>query len=344
MIRYAPALSGEQSDLEAMLSDLVSRNRNRVDDDNPDGVAAVRTQLTELGVWTLAVGENGDAAIEQLAAVAFTALGRAWPALGWASVQAHAAIQLLGDHLSEDVTRGTTPVAIVDAASTAARLEVHDGRIAGRIDRIDPAGENPWVVVMGDGSALLFGPHHMRFRPVGRAGIDGALTVSAQITTPLREADVTIDRIDTDSARIRLCLGAAAVIAGIGDAAVDSALKYCGQREQFGAPLIALSNVRDALFTAGAGVAATLRDVLGPPSRTVWQAAAVLDDACERVIDACATALQVHGGYGYLTEYTVARHLRDAVSLRAACGVSATRRRAAADLASFNTGSRREPS
>ena len=37
-----------------------------------------------------------------------------------------------------------------------------------------------------------------------------------------------------------------------------------------------------------------------------------------------AAALQSHGGYGYLTEYPVERMLRDAVSLRAACGVHAS--------------------
>ncbi|MET0885541.1 MAG: acyl-CoA dehydrogenase family protein, partial [Mycetocola sp.] len=48
------------------------------------------------------------------------------------------------------------------------------------------------------------------------------------------------------------------------------------------------------------------------------QSAGVLMHACDAAIDVASAALQVHGGYGYLKEYSPERLLRDAVSLRGA--------------------------
>jgi alkylation response protein AidB-like acyl-CoA dehydrogenase len=91
--------------------------------------------------------------------------------------------------------------------------------------------------------------------------------------------------------------------------------------------------VREQLFGSAGAAAVTLRQILHTADATPWQAAAVLDAACESAIEACATAVQSHGGYGYLTEYPVERLLRDAVSLRAACNTTGIRRAGALDLA-----------
>jgi hypothetical protein len=42
----------------------------------------------------------------------------------------------------------------------------------------------------------------------------------------------------------------------------------------------------------------------------------------ERAIEVAAKALQVHGGYGYTQDFAVERLLRDAISPRAATGVT----------------------
>jgi hypothetical protein len=332
--RHSPALSTDQADLADMLDAVLTDVGEPPTDADPDGVAALRWQLAELGVWTLGAASDDEAgADDELAAVAFARLGRRLPALGWAAVQAHAAVELLGPApLAGTVRSGEVAVAVVDEASPAVHLAVREGRVRGRVDRVDPAGERPHVVVLGNGSALVLPPESLRCTPLRRTGLDGALTARAELAEPVAESDIRVEGVDTGAARVRLRLGAAAVAAGIADAAAEAALAYSGEREQFGAPLTALPTVRDALFAASGGAATALRQVLRPRDCTPWQAAAVLDTACEQAIDTCARAVQAHGGYGYLAEYAVERMLRDAVSLRAACDVTTARRTAAAEL------------
>ncbi|WP_331763599.1 acyl-CoA dehydrogenase family protein [Streptomyces anthocyanicus] len=334
MSRHTPALSTEQADLAAMLSALVADAEERPRDEQPDDAVAIRRRLAELGVWTLGAATDGDQVSDELTALAFAGVARGWPALAWASVQAHAAVDVLGDSvLSSAIQAGENTVAVVDDTSAAVRLTTTDGRVSGRIDRIDPAGERPHVVVLGHGTAQVFPPDALRFEQVRRTGLDGALTCSVELAQPVAEADVVIDGVDTDAARIRLRLGAAAVAAGIADAAAEAALKYSREREQFGAPLTALPSVRDTLLSTSGSAARVLRQVLRARDCTVWQAAEVLDSACEQAIDACTRAVQAHGGYGYLTEYHVGSMLRDAVSLRASCDVWNLRCAAATDYA-----------
>lgn len=338
MRRHAPALTTEQADVADMVGAVVAGTKERLSDEHPDEVAMIRRHLAELGVWTLGASTDGHGADDALTAIAFACLGRSWPALAWAAVQAHAAVDVLGDaELSTRIQSGDTAVAVVDEASAVMRLTVRDGGISGRIDRMDPAGERPHVVVLGHGSARVIPPGALRFERLRRTGLDGALTTSAHVIESVREADVVTIAADTDAARTRLRLGAAAVAAGIADAAAEAALTYSAQREQFGAPLTALATVRDTLLSSSGAATTALRQVLRQRDCSVWQAVAVLDSACEQAIDTCARAVQSHGGYGYLTEYHVERMLRDAISLRAACDVATGRRTAAADLAGLPT-------
>ncbi|SNR56005.1 acyl-CoA dehydrogenase family protein [Actinomadura mexicana] len=342
MIRHAPALTTEEADLADMVGEVVAGAKERPSDERPGEVTTVRRRLAELGVWTLEPGEpSGDAGGtgedvegDHLAAVIFACLAQSWPALAWGSVQASVAARIVdGTRLAVTIRAGDTAVAVVDGDSDAVRLTVRDGMVSGRVDRIDPAGERPCVVVVGDGSVLVLPPEALRFERLRRTGLDGALTTSAELVEPVREAEALAFGVDTDAARVRLRLGAAAVATGIADAAAEAALAYGGQRVQFGAPLTALPTVRDTLFSASLAVTTAWRQVLRPRDCPVWQAAAVLDSACEQAIDACAAAVQSHGGYGYLTEYRVERMLRDALSLRAACDVVTARRTAAVALA-----------
>jgi hypothetical protein len=235
-------------------------------------------------------------------------------------VQAHAAAEVLGADerwagLVADIHAGNAAVAVVDS---------------GRITRVDAAGERPHVLVLDSESTVrVHSPESLSYQPLRRTGLGGALTRSANAI----RSGVVLDGVDVAAARVRLRLGAAAVAAGIADAAAEAALAYSASRRQFGAALTALPTVRDQLFGSSGAVAVMLRQVLRTADATPWQAASVLDAACESAIDACARAVQSHGGYGYLTEYPVERLLRDAVSLRAACDTAGIRQRAALELA-----------
>lgn len=316
----APAYSEEQADLVAMLDAVLSDVDTSVGDDRPAEVAALRARLAELGVWTLGVAEelSGGGADDALAATAFARLGRWHAALGWAAVQAHAAAELLGGHpgLLARVHAGDVAVAVTEGA------------------RVDAAGEVPHVIVLADDGARLYEPDSLTYRPLRRTGLDGALTRTVETAG----GGIALDG-DVTAARVRLRLGAAAVAAGIADAAAEAALGYSATRQQFGGPLTALPTVRDSLFVSSGAAAVLLRQVYQGMTATPWQASAVLDTACEAAIDAAARAVQSHGGYGYLSEYPVERLLRDAVSLRAASDTAAARQAGAIDLASSAKGS-----
>lgn len=320
MSRSAPAFTEEQADLAAMLDAVMADEDTLLTDDRPAEVAALRARLAELGVWTLGVADElgGGGADDALAATAFARLGRRWAALGWAAVQAHAAAELLAGHpeLRSRIHAGDFAVAVTQG------------------QRVDAAGETPHVIVLREDGARLYEPESLSYRPLRRTGLDGALTRSIEPAGKGTALDA-----DVAAGTVRLRLGAAAVAAGIADAAAEAALDYSATRKQFGAALTALPTVRESLFSSSAAAATLLRQVHQNANATPWQAAAMLDAACESAIDAAARAVQSHGGYGYLTEYPVERLLRDAVSLRAACDTAAVRRAGALDLASSAKGS-----
>ncbi|MEV4734755.1 acyl-CoA dehydrogenase [Saccharopolyspora sp. NPDC049426] len=320
MSRNMPVPTAEQSDLAAMLDAVMSDVHALPSDEQPTEVAGLRRRLAELGVWTLGVDEKlgGGGADDALAATAFARLSRKWAALGWAAVQAHAAAEVLG-------------------GNPDLRSRVHTGEIAVAVtqgERIDAAAEAPHVIVLAEDCATLFTPESLRYRPLRRTGLDGALTRTVEVV-----GDGVPLVADVPAALVRLRLGAAAVAAGIADAAAEAAFNYSATRKQFGNVLTALPTVRESLLSSSGAAASLLRQVQHSASATPWQAAAVLDAACESAIDAAAGAVQSHGGYGYLTEYPVERLLRDAVSLRAACDSTSVRRSGALDLARSAKGS-----
>jgi alkylation response protein AidB-like acyl-CoA dehydrogenase len=113
-------------------------------------------------------------------------------------------------------------------------------------------------------------------------------------------------------------LGIAAQAVGIARAALEEALHYARDRQQFGAPILKHQAIAfrladmdteiaaaDALLYAAA--TASMRP--GRHSRESARAKLFASEMCNRV---AGWALQVHGGYGYSSEYTVERLYRDA--------------------------------
>jgi len=331
-----PTTTAEQADLAVLVAEVTGGDE-LPDDTDPAAVDRCRRRLAELGLWTLGVDEaaGGGGADPALVATALAGLGRRWAALGWASVQAHAAAEALaGDRVGAHaellaaIHAGDAPVAVIDAASPAV------GFAAGRperVDRIDAAGLPATVLVLGEGGrGWLLPADALAAEEVRRTGLQGARTAAVRVTAPGRV--LSLDELDDAALRVRLRLGAAAVAAGLAGAAADAAVGYSTGRSQFGAPLTALPTVRESLLSSSGTAATVLRSVLLPAPPSPWQATALLDAATEAAVDTCARALQAHGGYGYLTEYPVERLLRDAVSLRAACDVATGRRGSAQDL------------
>lgn len=114
----------------------------------------------------------------------------------------------------------------------------------------------------------------------------------------------------------RIGIGAQAV--GIARAALEAARSYARERTQFGKPIAEhqaisqlLADMHTRLNAARLMVhhAARLRMAGVPCISEASQAKLMASETAEWV---CSQAIQVHGGYGYLQDYSVERHYRDA--------------------------------
>ncbi|SUA33762.1 acyl-CoA dehydrogenase [Mycolicibacterium smegmatis] len=207
---WGPALDDDGRSLRDVLDEFIDAHEPTLTDDVTAVTALVR-ELAGLGIWTLGTAETagGGGADRTLTTVAFERLGRAWPALGWAAVQAHTAIDVLAgdDRFADLVTAlhvGNAAVAVADAQSLHVRLQRDGAAITGTVDRVDAAAEEPHLLVLFDGgTAALIEPAALTRDPVHRTGLGGALTRSLDIDA--RAAHV-VDGVDVDAARVRLSL------------------------------------------------------------------------------------------------------------------------------------------
>jgi alkylation response protein AidB-like acyl-CoA dehydrogenase len=110
----------------------------------------------------------------------------------------------------------------------------------------------------------------------------------------------------------------AAMALGIAQGAYDAAVPYAQTREQFGRPIgsfqgvaFMIADMATEIDAARALVwrAAWLKDQGRDYSLAAAEAKVFASEVSSRVTNA---AVQVHGGYGYVTEYPVERYLRDA--------------------------------
>lgn len=113
-------------------------------------------------------------------------------------------------------------------------------------------------------------------------------------------------------------VGIASQAVGIARGALEAAIRYAGERVQFGVPIIkhqAVGNMlADAATWLDAATLLTLRAAdLKERELPFGEAAAMAKlFATERAGLVCDLALQVHGGNGYTTDYPVERMMRDA--------------------------------
>ncbi|MGH6647918.1 acyl-CoA dehydrogenase family protein [Aquabacterium sp.] len=113
-------------------------------------------------------------------------------------------------------------------------------------------------------------------------------------------------------------IGIAAQAVGIARAALEAAARYASERVQFGQAIAqhqaighTLADMQTRLNAARLLVhhAARLRSAGVPCISEASQAKLFASEAAEWI---CSKAIQVHGGYGYLQDYAVERHYRDA--------------------------------
>jgi alkylation response protein AidB-like acyl-CoA dehydrogenase len=124
----------------------------------------------------------------------------------------------------------------------------------------------------------------------------------------------------------RICIVASHL--GVMQRLLETCVRYASERQQFGQPIgkfsaiankiaemdIRLETARLVLYKA-----AWLKKLGKHPLREMAIAKAYVTEAC---IQTCLDAIQIHGGYGYTTEYQIERELRDAISGRIYSGTT----------------------
>ena len=113
-------------------------------------------------------------------------------------------------------------------------------------------------------------------------------------------------------------IGIAAQAVGIATAALQTSIAYAKERQQFGKPIATLQAIQWMIADMATEIEA---------SRLLVRQAAWMKDhkmnygrysamaklfAAEAAMKATTKAIQIHGGYGYIKEYPVERHFRDA--------------------------------
>jgi alkylation response protein AidB-like acyl-CoA dehydrogenase len=112
-------------------------------------------------------------------------------------------------------------------------------------------------------------------------------------------------------------IGIASQALGVARGALEAAIRYAGERVQFGVPIIrhqAIGNMlADAATWLDAGTLLTLRAAQLKESGAAFGDAAAMAKlfSTEKAGLICDIALQVHGGYGYTTDFPVERACRD---------------------------------
>jgi alkylation response protein AidB-like acyl-CoA dehydrogenase len=113
-------------------------------------------------------------------------------------------------------------------------------------------------------------------------------------------------------------IGIAAQAVGIARAAFEASVAYAQGRKQFGRPIAEFGSIGNMLADMQTSInaarllthqAARLRSEGQPCLSEASQAKLFASEMAERV---CTHAIQIHGGYGYLEDYDVERHYRDA--------------------------------
>ncbi|MFI1619072.1 acyl-CoA dehydrogenase family protein [Streptomyces lydicus] len=127
-------------------------------------------------------------------------------------------------------------------------------------------------------------------------------------------------------------LGIAACAIGVAQAALDEALAYTAERQQFGRPIVDFQGLRFMLadmatqIEAGRALyltAARLRDAGLPFSKEAAMSKLFCTDAAMRVT---TDAVQLLGGYGYTVDFPAERYMREAKVLQIVEGTNQIQR------------------
>ncbi|MFB6253031.1 MAG: acyl-CoA dehydrogenase family protein [Halobacteriaceae archaeon] len=113
-------------------------------------------------------------------------------------------------------------------------------------------------------------------------------------------------------------IGIASQSVGVAQAALEDAIAYATEREQFGSPIGDIQTIRHKIAEMQTNIQAARQLTRNTARRAdsgqdVRSAASMAKYfASETAVDVTNEAVQIHGGYGYVKEFDVERYYRDA--------------------------------
>jgi alkylation response protein AidB-like acyl-CoA dehydrogenase len=185
--------------------------------------------------------------------------------------------------------------------------------------RTDPCGGSrslSQIIVPSDTPGIAIGPAEKK---MGLRGSPTHAVTFDEVRVPLgnllgeegRGLHQTLATLDSG----RVGIGALAV--GLAQAAFEEALKYARERETFGRPIAEHEAIQWMLADAATEIqaarlmvlwAAWQKSLSKPYTKAAAMAKLFATEVSERV---CRNAIQVHGGYGYSSDFPVERFYRD---------------------------------
>jgi alkylation response protein AidB-like acyl-CoA dehydrogenase len=191
--------------------------------------------------------------------------------------------------------------------------------VACQAESIDPAEQSLFLVtrdakgIEGESMGDKLG---MRMIPMQRVSFNGVVVTQKDL---LGQEGKGSSHLKEFLNTVRVEAGAAGV--GIAQGAFDRALDYAKQREQFGKAIVNFDPIKNKLANMLAQVemarwivyrAASSLDQKKPEDRWTLLAKMI---ASKAALEVASDALQIHGGYGYMTEGQVEHFYRDAKAL-----------------------------
>lgn len=232
--------------------------------------------------------------------------------------------------LSKGEIGGYVPLSNADVSGSTLRLEHTDGGscISGQADVVLSVVHARFIAVplrAEDGLHLCFVE---KDRSCGGAGDGKIMGLRAAGITGIDFQKTKVPESDGLAADAALHglevgrIGYAAIAVGLTEACLEASLKYSGERIQFGRAIREFPMVRQML--AEIKISAEKNRLL------VYEAASRYDDgeeflmagrvaclsACEDAVSSALKAIQIHGGYGYTSDYPVERYFRDAKAVQ----------------------------
>jgi len=235
----------------------------------------------------------------------------------------------------------TEPGAGSDAASlrTTARIDGDDYVLNGQKMFISGAGDTDVLVVMArvadsDGPRPGAKGISSFVVPADTAGVsfgrkEAKMGWNSQPTRAITFEDARIPasyRLGAEGEGFKIAMkgldggriNIATTAVGTAQAALDTSARYVHERQQFGGPISQFQSVQFKLADMATELVAARQMVrmaasrldAGHPEAPVYCAMAKRF-ATDVAFSVCNEAVQLHGGYGYIREYPLERHLRD---------------------------------